>query len=106
MNEETLNRTPKEIEEMYCTLRESIRNYISRFLEDNHATDANPYDCGISLDFGACGLSDLEKPLIESIFKDDDGSGMIWCNVDWNPEPIDFDSLYTDDQMDIVRNLK
>ena len=106
METDSLNKTPEEITKMYDTLRDSIRNYISRVLADNNATKDNPLEINAALEFGAMGLSTLEMPHVESIFQDDDGSGMIWMNTDWNSEPVDFDELYVDDQIDIVRKLK
>ena len=102
---DSLNKTPDEIRQMHDTLRNSIRNYVSRVLEASNATEDTPLDCGATLDFGSQGLSILEMPIVESLFKDDDGSGMIWCNVDWTDEPVDFDSLYTEDQMNVISNL-
>lgn len=105
MKAETLNRNRDEITGMYDSLRDSIRNYVSRVLADNNATEDNPLEINTALEFGAMGLSTLEMPHVESIFQDDDGSGMIWMNTDWNGEPVDFDELYIDDQIDIVMNL-
>lgn len=101
--EEELSKNPKEMERMYDVLKESISNYISRVLADNAATEDNPLECYISLEFGACGLSSLEMPCIESIFMDDEG--IIWCKIDNNEGYIELDELYLDDQMDIVRYI-
>ena len=103
--EASLNKTPDEISDMYDILRNAIRNCVSRILEGNKATEDNPLECDASLDFGACGLSDLELPCVKSIFMDDDGEGMIWCNTDWSDE-VDFDEFTTDDQMAILRSIK
>ena len=100
---EGLSKSPEEIERMYGVLKESIRNYISRVLAENAATDDNPLECGISLEFGACGLSSLEMPCIDSMFMDDEE--IIWCNTDWSDNPVELDELQIDDQMYIVRYL-
>ena len=105
MNEDTLNNTADKIIEMYDMLRNAIRNYVFRVLEDNNASEDNPLECNVFLEYNACGLLGLEMLCVESLFQDDDGSGMIWCNVDWSDEPVDFDSLYTEDQMNVVSNL-
>ena len=106
METNSLNKTPEEINAMYTTLRDSIRNYVSRVLEDNKATADNPLKINAALEFGAIGLSTLEMPTVYNIFQDNDGSGMIWCNTDWSDRSVDFDQLYIDDQMDIVNELK
>lgn len=105
--EASLNKTPEEISDMYDILRNAIRNYVSRVLEDNKVTESNPFEVDTSLDYGACGLSDLELQHVESIFREeDDEEGMIWCNVEWTDEPVDFDEFTTDDQMAILRSIK
>lgn len=101
--EEGLIKSPEEINKMYSDLKESIRNFISRVLADNAATEDNPLACYICLEFGACGLSGLLMPCIESIFKDDEG--FIWCKKGNNEDYIELDELYLDDQMDIVKNI-
>lgn len=100
---ERLTNSPEEIKRMYCALKESIYYYISRILADNAATEDHPLECNISLEFGACGLSSLEMPLIESLYEKDD---IIWCKIDINNDYIELDELYLDDQMDIVRYLE
>lgn len=100
---ESLNKTPQEIDKMYHVLSQSIRNYMSRILEDNKATEENPIPCRIILEQNACGISFLELPHIVSIFQDSEG--IIWCNTNWYSEPVDFSELSTDCQMDIVREI-
>lgn len=101
--EEGLINSPEEMKRMYSVLKESIYSYISKVLADNAATEENPLECYISLEFGACGLSRLEMPCIESIFIDDEG--IIWCKIDNNEGYTELDELYLDDQMDIVKNI-
>lgn len=103
IKEEELIKSPEDINEMYSDLKESIYNYISRVLADNAATEDNPLECDVSLEFGACGLSSLEMPCIESIFMDDEG--VIWCKIDDNEGYIELDEIYLDDQMDIVKYI-
>ena len=105
METNSLNKTPQELREMYQTLRDAVRNYVSRVLEDRKATENNPLEINASLEFNAIGLSTLDMPHVFSIFQDTDGSGMIWCNTDWSDEYVDFDQLYTEDQLDIVKNI-
>ena len=106
METNSLNKTPQELKEMYQTLRDAIRNYVSRILEDRKATEDNPLEIDASLEFNAIGLSTLDMPHVFSIFQDTDGSGMIWCNTDWSDESCDFDELYLDDQIDIVNEIR
>lgn len=95
-------KSPQDIIGMYDILKESISNYILKVLVDNAATEDNPLECNICLEFGACGLSCIEMPLIEGIYEDD---GVIWCKIDNNDDYIELDELCLDDQMDIIRNI-
>lgn len=106
METNSLNKTPQELREMYQTLRDAVRNYVSRILEDHKATKDNPLEIYAALEFNSMGLSTLEMPNVISMFQDTDGSGMIWCNTDWHDEPCDFDDLYLDDQIDIVNEIR
>lgn len=101
IEEKSLNKTPQEIEEMYEILVQSIRNYISRILADNKATEENPFECNVELDYNAVGLSSLEMPHVISLFEDKEG--ILWCNTDWSDSPVDFSELYLENQMTVVK---
>lgn len=99
--EETLNKTPQELESMYDAIRESVRHYISKILADNNATEDNPLECEIALTFGNYGLSDF--PQVTSLFEDNEG--IIWVKRDDNNDYIELDDIYLDNQMTIVHEL-
>lgn len=102
IKEEGLINSPEDTYKMYRDLKKSIYDYILKVLADNAATKENPLACDISLEFGACGLSSLEMPMVESIYEDD---GIIWCKIDNNDGYIELDEMYLDNQMDIVRYI-
>ena len=100
--EETLNKTPQEIDSMYYALKDSIRHYISRVLADNSATEDNPLECEIALTFNGYGLTN-DFPQVTSIFEDNEG--IIWVKEDINNDYIELDDMYLDNQMAIVYEL-
>ena len=100
--EETLNKTPQEIDNMYDALKESIRHYISKILADNNATEDSPLECEIALTFGGYGLTS-DFPQVTSLFEDNEG--IIWVKRDDNNDYIELDDMYLDNQITIVHEL-
>ena len=100
--QETQNKTPEELSQMYDTLNEGIRHTLSAALMDT--SEEHPMDVCIPLDTGATGLSDLEKNSIIRIFQDPT-EGIIWVMVDFYDEYIEFDELTIEDKLQVVKDL-
>jgi hypothetical protein len=54
---------------------------------------------GLTLQGGAMGLSELEKPEVETMFQD--GEGIIWVQI-YGAEPMELDDVALDWQVEIV----
>lgn len=100
------NQTTKEgIDKIYYTLRKLIRNYVQKILENEQAVESDPLKCDVSI-ADSYRIFNSGPLYIRSIFQDNDGSGMIWCNIEYHSEdPIDFDELSIDDQMIILKSI-
>lgn len=106
----TLNRTFDEIYNYYTEeywpkefmLRQMIRNYFSRYLMDNDEDNPKEVDIIVELD-NACGMSSLEMPRIKKMWQE---NGIIWCQEDWQDNPIDFDDYSIYEQMSILGDFK
>ena len=101
----TNNRTAEQIVAMYdklrddeTTLRESIRHFLSRHLMNT--SEDKPMRVGLTLQGGAMGLSELEKPEVETMFQD--GEGIIWVQIYGMPEPMELDDVAIDWQVELV----
>ena len=64
---------------------------LSRYTEKNPLEFKYPV---VLEDEGFFGMSELEKPQIISAFED--GEGIIWFNVEYCNEPIEFDQFDTE----------
>ena len=91
----------RKIEEMYDSLKAAIKDYLSKIIADNNATEDNPLKCDVDLTFGNYGLV-CNMPKVTSLFEDKD---TIWIKEDLSEDPIDLDEVYLDDQMNIVCSL-
>jgi hypothetical protein len=50
------------------------------------------------------GLSEMEKPMVKTIFADQEG--IVWITIDFEDEPIELDSILTDSIREILQWLK
>ena len=101
----TNNKTAEQIVAQYdrlrddeTNLRESIRHFLSRHLMDT--SEDKPMTVGLTLQGGAMGLSELEKPEVTSMFQDHEG--IIWVQIYGMAEPIELDDVALDWQVEIV----
>lgn len=102
---ETNNKTAEQIVDQYyklrddeINLRESIRHFLSRHLMDT--SEEKPMGVHLTLQGGAMGLSELEKPEVTSMFQDCEG--IIWVQIDGMAEPMELDDVALDWQVEIV----
>lgn len=101
----TNNKTAEQIAAQYnklrddeTNLRESIRHYLSRNLMDT--SEEKQKEVHLTLQGGAMGLSELEKPEITSMFQDHEG--IIWVQIYGMAESIELDDVALDWQVEIV----
>lgn len=99
--ENTQNKSVEEITEMYDTLRESIRHYLSAKLMDTN--EDNPLEVSVALDFGCFGMSTLEMRQIDRIFQEP-SEGIIWVRFYGDEDYTELDELTTEDLISIVRD--
>lgn len=99
---EEISKKRKDICETYDNLRNNIKDYLLEILAENNTTVDNPFEVNAALEFGAMGLSTLEMPHVDSLFIEED---RIWINTDWSKDPVNFDELCLEDQIDIIKNL-
>lgn len=102
---DTNNRTSEQIVAMYdklrddeTALRESIRHFLSRHLMDT--SEEKPMTVGLTLQGGAMGLSELEKPEVGIMFQDQEG--IIWVHITGMAEPMELDDVALDWQVELV----
>ena len=62
--------TPKTVQETIEDCRNSIFDYLQKFLIENNYTEEFPLKCNIALDFGYFAISNLLMPTIEYIWAD------------------------------------
>lgn len=96
------NKSREEICDSYHTLREDIRHYLSAKLSDTD--EEHPLDVYISLGFGIVGMSSLEMPTITSIFQELK-EGIIWFQYEGSENYVEFDDMFTEDLISIVREI-
>ena len=99
--ENTQNKTAEEITEMYDTLRESIRHYLSAKLMDTN--EDNPRKVFVALDFGCVGMSTLDMRSIDRIFQEP-SEGIIWVRFYGNEDYTELDDLTTEELKSIVED--
>lgn len=78
--------------------QEETRHALSRLLMDTD--EAHPMHCDITLQSGACGLSELEKPTVKKLFQDSEA--IIWVCIEGHHEPIELDDIPMEWQQEIV----
>ena len=97
-----MNKTETQLLEMYDTLRESIRHYLSLKLMDTN--ENSPLTCNIVIDFEAFGLSTLNMPTIISMYQHPT-EGIIYFKYEGVEEYIEFDNMLTEDLIIIIKYL-
>lgn len=60
----------KEFKEQIWTIQSEIASLINNYVGEQHNED-NPIECDFVLECGAVGLSDLEKPNVIGIYKNE-----------------------------------
>ena len=104
ISEWAMNRSCDEICNMLRLVRESARQWLSRFLMDTN--EIKRHECYIVLDTpDDCGLSSLEKPTIVSMYQEP-GEGIIWFEFDYYDGCVDFDQIDTDSIIQIIKELE
>lgn len=78
--------------------QEDTRHTLSRLLMETN--EKHPMDCDITLQSGAVGLSELEKPTVKKLFQDNEG--IIWVCIEGHEEPIELDDIPMEWQHEIV----
>jgi len=100
---DTNNKSIKEIEQMYNNLLESIRHNLSLKLMDT--SEENPLEVYIPLENNAVGLSTLEMLTITKIYQCP-SEGIIYVHFDEDNYDTEFDTLYIEDMIQILKELK
>lgn len=98
-----MNKSAKEIIEMYESLSEEIRCFVSRYLMDT--SDEKRMNVSIALDYpNNCGLCELEKPMVRYLWQNPTG-GEISVEF-WDDTQADFSDLDLSWQIEIVKYLE
>ena len=92
---------------------ELLRQQVSAICSQENATEDNPINCVRDdamelhiegIDEAAQGLSESEKPMVTSIFQDQEG--IVWITIEFYDEPIELDDILTDSIREILQWLK
>ena len=92
--EKAMNKSKKEIEEMYNVLKESIRCFLSRMLIDNEQ------------DREAFGLGELQKLHVDKMYQTNEG--LIWIHFEGCDEESwsEIDEFSVDDLVDFIHQIE
>jgi hypothetical protein len=103
--EKAMNKSKKEIEEMYNVLKESIRCFLSRMLIDNE--QGNPLKCSYVFgDREAFGLGELQKLHVDKMYQTNEG--LIWIHFEGCDEESwsKIDEFSVDDLIDFIHQIE
>lgn len=98
------NQSYENIMKTYELLVESIRQYLSRMLMFHD--ENNPLDCNFIIStYEDCGLSELEKPTIISMYQMS-GEGIIYLKFEGDNDYIELDELEVEVQLSILEAIE
>ena len=92
---------------------ETLRQKVSAICSRENATEDNPINCVRDdscelhiegIDEAAQGLSESEKPMVTSVFQDQEG--IVWITVEFYDDPIELDDILTDSIREILHWLE
>ena len=85
---------------------EDLRHKISAMISADYGSEVSPLVCKEPIIIGedeAQGLSDAEKTKVVSMFHDQEG--IVWLNLEYTEEPIEFDDITLSDARAIWNEL-
>jgi hypothetical protein len=98
------NQSYENIMKTYELLVESIRQYLSRMLMFHD--ENNPLDCNFIISTSEdCGLSELEKPTVISMYQMS-GEGIIYLKFEGDNDYIELDELEVEIQLSILEAIE
>lgn len=85
---------------------EDLRHKISAVISSVYGSEDNPLVCKTPITIGedeSQGLSESEKPKVISMFHDNEG--IVWFNIEYYEEPVEFDKLTLSDVKSIWNKI-
>ena len=93
----------EDLDDKRLIFRESVRNFLSRFLMDTD--EEHPYECDITLDYpDGFGLSSLDYPHLKMMWQEP-SEGTIYFAISGYCDCGGFDSMRDDELMKIIEYI-